>query len=178
MTVASSDIAAALEARQAGLRRQIAVVAALILALSIALAASALLPRSRSPGASSNVSAVPPAAAPTAGGAPQAVAVTEGTPPPGDERASNLGSAAPATPPAATGGSASAVAPHYVELGTYVEPAKVDALRERLEQHQFRTLLETRMRIGPFATRDQAQAAQARLSELGFAPGAVVAEKP
>ena len=137
MTVTSSGTAgaAALEARQASLRRQIAIVAALILALSIALAATALFPQPRSAGTWSAAAF-------------------------------------------ATGDSASAAAPHYVELGTYVEPARVDALRERLEQHRFQAPLETRMRVGPFATRGEAQAAQARLSELGFAPGAVVVEKP
>jgi cell division septation protein DedD len=211
MSVAAPYLAgaAALEARQASLRRQIAVVAALILVLSIALAATALfaplrsadtsaasatggerpsigheiLPASGSQPAAaaadvaaSAAGAASPAAAPTPGGAPPAAGVTDGAPVPGGERALNPGGA-PALP-AATGESASGAAPHYVELGTYVQPARVDALRERLEQHRFQALLETRLRVGPFATRGEAHAAHARLSELGFAPGAVVVEKP
>jgi cell division septation protein DedD len=212
MSVAAPYLAgtAALEARQASLRRQIAIVAALILVLSIALAATALfaplrsadtsaasatggerpstgrktLPASGSQPAAaaadvaaSAAGAASPAAVPTPGGAPPAAGVTDGAPVPGGERALNPGGA-PAALPAATGESASGAAPHYVELGTYVQPARVDALRERLEQHRFQALLETRLRVGPFATRGEAHAAHARLSELGFAPGAVVVEKP
>jgi len=38
-------------------------------------------------------------------------------------------------------------------------------------------VLEARLRVGPFATREEAQAAQARLKDLGFAPGAVLSPR-
>jgi cell division protein FtsN len=66
---------------------------------------------------------------------------------------------------------------HYVTFGTFAPPASAEALRARLEAQGIPTVLETRLRVGPFATREEAQAAHTRLKELGFAPGAVLSPK-
>jgi DedD protein len=64
-----------------------------------------------------------------------------------------------------------------VTLGTFAQPANAEALRARLDAQGIPAVLEARLRVGPFATREEAQAAQARLKELGFAPGAVISPK-
>ena len=66
---------------------------------------------------------------------------------------------------------------HYVTFGTFAQPASAEALRARLEAQGIPTVLEARLRVGPFATREEAQAAQARLKDLGFAPGAVLSPR-
>ena len=85
---------------------------------------------------------------------------------------------APSAPAAPTKGDDGPPGPrHYVTFGTFAPPASAEALRARLEAQGIPTVLETRLRVGPFATREEAQAAHARLKELGFAPGAVLSPK-
>jgi DedD protein len=67
---------------------------------------------------------------------------------------------------------------HFVQLGIFMQPSNAETLRARLQQQGIPALLETRVRVGPFATREEALAAQARLRDLGFEPGAVVPLKP
>ncbi|MBK9703966.1 MAG: SPOR domain-containing protein [Betaproteobacteria bacterium] len=64
---------------------------------------------------------------------------------------------------------------HFVQLGSLLPPANAETLRARLQEQGLPTLLETRVRVGPFVTRDEALAAEARLRELGFAADAPAA---
>lgn len=67
---------------------------------------------------------------------------------------------------------------HFIELGRFAELAGAAALRARLEEHRFQATFETRLRLGPFVSRGEAQAAQLRLYELGFDSGVVVTQPP
>jgi cell division septation protein DedD len=66
---------------------------------------------------------------------------------------------------------------YFVTLGTFAQPANAEALRARLDAQGIPAVFEARLRVGPFTTREEAQAAQARLRALGFAPGAVISPK-
>ena len=111
--------------------------------------------------------AAPPPATPTPAAAPTttpAPAAPVATPPP----APNVPAKGSELPPGPR---------HYVTLGTFVVPADAEALRARLDAQGLPAVLEARLRVGPFATREEAVAAQARLKDLGFAPGAVLSPK-
>lgn len=131
-------------------------------------------------------------AGPAAPGAPTEVAAKASasdaaptSPPVATPVASTASAPSPAgtavTPAAQSAGPKADDAPsgprHYVTLGTFAQPAIAEALRARLDAQGIPAVLEARLRVGPFATREEAQAAQARLKELGFAPGAVISPK-
>lgn len=208
----------ALEMRRQSLRRQIGVVAALIVIVAAALAAVHFLsPPSPVQDKGSDVAARDPA---TGGGtAPAGPAVALPAPvAPADAtrteatatgaKAEDSASTAPPPPVAPPQPAESAVPPtalpaiptpaptaaagtplrssirfdgngadrrHFVQLGSLLPPADAETLRARLQEQGLPTLLETRVRVGPFGTRDEALAAEARLRELGFAADAPAA---
>lgn len=135
------------------------------------------------------------APAPAAGAIPGAAAPAP-TPPPATPASANASTTNPApTAPGAAPGATPSPTPspaptapaksddgppgprHYVTFGTFVRPADAEALRARLDAQGLPAVLEARLRVGPFATREEAQAAQARLKDLGFTPGAVLSPK-
>lgn len=66
-----------------------------------------------------------------------------------------------------------------VQVGAFAEPHKADALRRELADKGFPVVVETsggmsRVRVGPFATRVEAEQGEARLSAIGRA-GVVIA---
>jgi DedD protein len=200
----AATFAAARAAQERHLLRQIRGVVGLVLVLAAALAGLSFVPDARheriertpppattqsSPGGTSPDTAPSPApsTAKTEDGSPVAATpAAAGSAPESD----------PISPAATTATGASPVVPaptpapapaknddgppgprHYVTFGTFAPPASAEALRARLEAQGIHTVLETRLRVGPFATREEAQAAHTRLKELGFAPGAVLSPK-
>lgn len=119
-----------------------------------------------------------PAAAPTP--APAGTASTRDTPPP--PRVSNAPMrtalvAAPASIPAPAVASRAPQPPHaatalgepyLVQLGVFSEPARARELVDRLKKQGIRAHLETRVHLGPFANREEAEKAQAEIRRLGL----------
>lgn len=218
----------ALEMRRQSLRRQIGVVAALIVVVAAALAAVHFLSppspvqdkgsdvAARDPATGGGTAPAGPAVALPAPVAPADATRTEATatgakaedsastaPPPPVAPPQPAESAVPPTalpaiptpaPTAAAGEAARLPAAagtplrssirfegngadrrHFVQLGSLLPPADAETLRARLQEQGLPTLLETRVRVGPFGTRDEALAAEARLRELGFAAAAPAA---
>lgn len=92
---------------------------------------------------------------------------------------------AAATPTAATPPTAAASAPgrFVVQVGAYTDPATLREARAKVEKLGLKTYTQvveseggkrTRVRVGPFATREEASAASARLKAGGL-PGNVLA---
>jgi DedD protein len=103
---------------------------------------------------------------------PQAV-----PPPPAAAGAPAAAPAAPAAKPA----SASARDSYVVQLIATASPAKARELRQKLERQKFPAYTEktpdggkTRVRVGPFDTREAAEQARQRLAKLDYDPGKVV----
>ncbi len=82
--------------------------------------------------------------------APQASAAT----PPAERR--------PALPAATLG------VPYLVRLGIFSEPTRARELVDRLKHQGIRAHIETRVNMGPFANREEAEKAQATLRKLGI----------
>lgn len=92
--------------------------------------------------------------------------------------------AAPAPGPLqlAPGAAASAANEHFaVQLIATISPAKARELRQKLERQKFPVYTErtpdgakTRVRVGPYASREAAEQARQRLDKAGFDPGQVV----
>lgn len=69
---------------------------------------------------------------------------------------------------------------HVVQVGAFTDPAKVREVRRKLEQAGVSTFIQvidgpsgqatTRIRVGPFSTRAEADQAAARIRQLNFAP--------
>ena len=179
----------ALEMRRQSLRRQIGVVAALIVIVAAALAAVHFLsPPSPVQDKGSDVAARDPATGGGTAPAGPAVALPAPVAPPQPAESAVPPTALPAIPtpaPTAAGGTPlrssirfdgnGADRRHFVQLGSLLPPADAETLRARLQEQGLPTLLETRVRVGPFVTRDEALAAEARLRELGFAADAPAA---
>ncbi|MDO9226672.1 MAG: SPOR domain-containing protein [Pseudomonadota bacterium] len=120
----------------------------------------------------------PTAAAPTP--APAGTASTRDTPPP--PRVSNAPmrtaqATAPASIPAPAVASRAPQPPHaatalgepyLVQLGVFSEPARARELVDRLKKQGIRAHLETRVHLGPFANREEAEKAQAEIRRLGL----------
>jgi DedD protein len=83
----------------------------------------------------------------------------------------------PAAPPAPKSEAPAATGAYAVQLGVFANAANADQLRARLTQNGIASYLETRVRLGPFSTREDALAAQERLRRLGMATGVVVATR-
>lgn len=111
----------------------------------------------------------PPRSAPHPA-APPSPSAHDAPPPP---RVSNAPRAYPASapqPPArAPAPAASGLGePYLVRAGIFSDPARARELVERLNQQGIRAHLETRVHLGPFANREEAEKAQATLRKLGI----------
>lgn len=58
--------------------------------------------------------------------------------------------------------------PYLVQLGVFSEPARARELVDRLKKQGIRAHLETRVHLGPFANREEAEKAQAEIRRLGL----------
>ncbi|MEW5893481.1 MAG: SPOR domain-containing protein [Pseudomonadota bacterium] len=81
----------------------------------------------------------------------------------------------PAPAPAPTKPPASVVAPaakggYVVQLGVFSNPDNARELVEKLRQQGIRAEMETRVLVGPFLNRAEAEKAQAELRKLGLTP--------
>jgi DedD protein len=90
---------------------------------------------------------------------------------------------APATPPAPAPKAAAAATKesYVVQLIATTSPVKARELRQKLERQKFPAYTEktpdggkTRVRVGPFDTREAAEQARQRLAKLDYDPGKVV----
>ncbi|KAF7600560.1 MAG: hypothetical protein CGU28_14130 [Candidatus Dactylopiibacterium carminicum] len=86
---------------------------------------------------------------------------------------------APAHRPAAEAGrrsaSASVVPPNYLlQLGVFANQHNAEELYNRLRTAGIPAQLETRVQVGPFASREEAAKAQEKLNALGVGRGMLV----
>lgn len=147
------------------------------------------------PEASAKAGAVVPQPAPSETSAPaprppaavdegaRARALLEGRPTPDEPRPVPAAKTAVATRPAAAPDPAPATAPRYVvQVGAYADDGAVRAVRARVERLGLRTYTQivkveagerTRVRVGPFDDRDEADKTAARLKAAGL-PSAVL----
>jgi len=67
---------------------------------------------------------------------------------------------------------------HFVlQLGVFSNTANAEELRAKLELNGIPSQIEARVRVGPFKTRREAEAARVKLRELGMEPGVLLAVK-
>ena len=92
--------------------------------------------------------------------APAPAATTPPAPPPAPSPAPT-----PAATPAAMPGGG-----YVVQLGVFANPENARELVERLRRQGVRAHLETRVQVGPFLDRREADKARAELSRLGYTP--------
>jgi DedD protein len=68
--------------------------------------------------------------------------------------------------------------PHFaLQMGVFTNVANAEDLRAKLELHGIPSTIEARVHVGPFATREEADAARAKLKELGLDGGLLVSFK-
>lgn len=103
---------------------------------------------------------VPPAASPAA------------RPEPARELAQSPTPARPA--PASRPISRSGERQFALQMGVFGNLANAEDLRAKLELHGIPSRIEARVHVGPFATRQEADAARAKLKELGLEPGLLI----
>jgi len=87
---------------------------------------------------------------------------------------------APAPGPApvvSASSSAAALGNFFVQVGVFANPTNAEELRAKLKAAGIPTQVETRVQVGPFNSRQEALAAQARLKSLGMDGGMVVPAK-
>lgn len=102
----------------------------------------------------------PPPAAPEAGlPAPRKPAATAGAAAPRRPAAPAVTPPASPPPPADAG--------YVVQLGVFTNPANAQELVERLKKQGIRAYTETRVHVGPFKDKAEAEKAQAELKRLG-----------
>jgi DedD protein len=58
--------------------------------------------------------------------------------------------------------------PYLVQVGVFSEPERARELVERLQKRGIRAHMETRVHLGPFANREEAEKAQAAVRGLGL----------
>lgn len=61
-----------------------------------------------------------------------------------------------------------------LQMGVFGNLANAEDLRAKLELHGIPSSIEARVHVGPFRTREEADAARAKLKELGLDPGLLV----
>lgn len=66
---------------------------------------------------------------------------------------------------------------YVVQMGVFANPGNAEELHTRLVQAGIPSQIETRVQVGPFATREQALKAQEKLKTLGMGAGILVAAK-
>lgn len=107
-------------------------------------------------------------------------------PPPASPKAptASAASTAPAAPPAPPSRPAASSVGFAVQMGAFASTADANALRDRLREAGFSTIVQpvrtdkgllNRVRVGPVASRAEAEQAKARLAAGGFGAGMVVA---
>jgi DedD protein len=62
-------------------------------------------------------------------------------------------------------------------MGVFSNLANAEDLRAKLELHGIPSTIEARVRVGPFATKEEADSARAKLKELGLDGGLLVTMK-
>lgn len=72
---------------------------------------------------------------------------------------------------------AEALRGYMLQLGVFNNVANAEELRAKLELNGIPSQIEARVQVGPFSTRQEAEAARNKLKELGMEPGLVVAVK-
>ncbi len=65
-----------------------------------------------------------------------------------------------------------------LQLGVFTSAANAESLRAKLTLAGIVVQVESRVQVGPFSTREEALAAQARLQTLGFERGRLMLVKP
>jgi DedD protein len=106
--------------------------------------------------------------------------VLEQSPPkPAHANSSSSIAAAPAkaAPPLANAANSAAPAGFVVQVGVFANPGNAEELRAKLKAAGIPTQVETRVQVGPFNTRQEAVAAQAKLKSLGLDAGMVLAAR-
>ncbi|HQR04432.1 MAG TPA: SPOR domain-containing protein [Rhodocyclaceae bacterium] len=66
---------------------------------------------------------------------------------------------------------------YLVQMGVFNNVTNAEELRAKLELNGIPATIEARVRVGPFASKDEAEAAQAKMAALGITPGMLVATK-
>lgn len=73
------------------------------------------------------------------------------------------------TPPSASApGGPTAAKGYAVQLGVFSNPANATQMQEKLSQHGIKSYTETRLHVGPFQGKAEAEAAQVKLRGLGI----------
>jgi DedD protein len=85
--------------------------------------------------------------------------------------------AAPRRAPASRPITQAAERQYALQMGVFSNVANAEDLRAKLELHGIPSTIEARVRVGPFATKEAADAARAKLKELGLDGGLLVAIK-
>jgi len=71
----------------------------------------------------------------------------------------------------------SAERPFTLQLGVFSDVANAEELRAKLEKAGVRASIEARVRVGPFATRTEAEAAREKLRQLGISDAVLLGMK-
>lgn len=66
---------------------------------------------------------------------------------------------------------------YAIQMGVFSNLANAEDLRAKLELHGIPSSIEARVHVGPFASREEADAARAKLKELGLDGGLLVSMK-
>ncbi|MDB5816299.1 MAG: sporulation related domain protein [Rhodocyclales bacterium] len=96
---------------------------------------------------------------------------------PGSSPAAPVKPAAPVVSAASAASSVVAPAGFFVQVGVFTNPGNAEELSAKLKAAGIPTQVETRVQVGPFKSRQEAIAAQARLKSLGMDAGMVVPAK-
>jgi len=87
------------------------------------------------------------------------------------------GPAAPRRAPASRPITQAGERQYALQVGVFGNVANAEDLRAKLELHGIPSSIEARVHVGPFRTREEADAARARLKELGLDGGLLVTMK-
>lgn len=68
--------------------------------------------------------------------------------------------------------------PFALQMGVFSKVANAEQLRAKLEQNGIPASIEARVHVGPFATRDEADAARLKLKDLGMKESLLITRKP
>jgi DedD protein len=75
---------------------------------------------------------------------------------------------APSPPPAPAPSSQPPAKGYAVQLGVFSNPANATQMQEKLAQHGIKSYTETKLNVGPFQNKEEAEAALAKLRGLGI----------
>lgn len=153
--------------------------AAAVAAAPASAAAVPAMPKAAAPAASAVPAAGQPAVKPELKPAARPDAKADGRPPAAVTKSAPAAPAA-ASPASASPGAASPEAPgrFVVQAGAYADPSSLRTARQKVEKLGLKTYIQviesngakrTRVRVGPYATRQEAEAAAARIKATGLA---------